>query len=221
MKCVNCNGEVDSQAIKCPYCGSRNEAGIQFNKQVYEKIHRNKLLAPFLLKQQTPELIQKVLGRVILAMAGAGLALFVICIVLILWMDRETREEPKAGSYAEAYEEANTYNNSDYFSFIRETNVFIDAWEAGNKIDVYDVENMIYYSYRMIHEEDKLEPEYKKKAMLEIDMIYRDMLGLTEEEMALFDTREPRYQYSDYMTNEVKAQLTEIVCEKLGGLLEE
>lgn len=221
MKCVNCNGEVDSQAIRCPYCGSRNEAGIQFNKQVYEKIHRNKLLAPVLLKQQTPELIQRLLTRIVVALLGISLVLFGICVILILWMDSRAEAEPESGSYAEAYENANNYNNYSYFSFIHETNNFIDAWETGNQIDEYDVAAMIDYSYRIIHDGEKLEPEYQKKAMLEIEMIYLDILSFTQDEMALFEVVDERYDYYDELPDEIREQLVEIVCEKLGGLIKE
>ncbi len=221
MKCVNCNGEVDSQAIKCPYCGSRNEAGIQFNKQVYEKIHRNRLLAPMLLKQQTPELIQKLLTRIILAMLGISLVLFGICIVMFLVMDGRKKAEPEPGSYAEAYEEARHYKNDNYFALIDETNQFIDAWETGNQIDKYDVAAMIESSYRVIHDLEKLDVEYQERAMLEVEMIYQDILGLTREEMALFDVVDERYAYYDELPDETREQLVEIVCSKLGGLIKE
>ena len=43
MKCVHCGGEVDSQTVECPYCGSANEEGIRFQQIVSEKIENNKV----------------------------------------------------------------------------------------------------------------------------------------------------------------------------------
>ena len=87
MKCVNCGGELDSQAIKCPYCGSRNQAGLAFYKDVYEKVNRNKLLAPLLLRQKTPELVQRMLTRIIIAMGMLGAVLMGISIGLFWLID--------------------------------------------------------------------------------------------------------------------------------------
>lgn len=223
MKCVNCNGEVDSQAIKCPYCGSRNEEGIQFNKEVYQKVYRNKLLGPILLRQQTPELMQKVLTWIILAMLAVSAVFFGVGTFLgTRSYDYDSDERQAApGSHAEAYLNNRTgAEYSDYWIWSGYANLFIDAWETGTTIRDYDAQELILAAYDLIHNED-MDQEYRQAGLQEVNAVFVDMLRFSEEEMALFQERDDEYQYIYALPEETREKIFSIMTDKRPDLLEE
>lgn len=221
MKCVNCNGEIDSQAIKCPYCGSRNEAGIQFNKEVYEKVHRNKLLGPILLRQQTPELMQKVLTWIILALLAVSAVFFGIGTFLGASSYDSTTESAavQEGSFAEIYQQSQGgYELSDYRNWVVFADTFIDTWETGGTIREYQAVELILAAYDLMHN-DEMPESYKQAGLEEVNAVFVDIMQFSEEEMALFQERDPEYQYIYALPEETRDEILGIMREKLGDMM--
>ena len=121
MKCQYCGGEVSSQSIKCPYCNQDNPEGIAFQKEVYKRIERNKLLKPFLLKQKTPELVQKMLTRVIIIAIVVNILLFVLLVVMVALSDTDIFPLTRKGEHAKEFAEE-FWGNGDYYENDHYTN---------------------------------------------------------------------------------------------------
>lgn len=223
MKCVNCGGEVDSQAISCPYCGTRNETGIAFYKEVCQKIQRNKLLAPLLLRQKTPELVQRMLTRIIAALGVLGIVLLGISFGLFMMIDDPiySDRKPESDSYAWEYVgQQEHYYNHDYQRWTKYANEFMDAWDSGKMISRYHLKSMLDYGFEVYYDEDMSE-ELQQQAKLEIDAMLRGILQLSDEEMALFHQADERYTYSKQPDPEAQEQLVELLIARLENRLEE
>lgn len=217
MKCANCGGEVDSQAVRCPYCGGRNEAGISFYKEVYQKVNRNKLLAPVLLRQKTPELIQQMLNRIILAMGILGIVFIAISVALYLMIDDPVyrNDEPAPNSYAAEYVKiSDSYNNGSYQDWIRYANEFLDRWNSGSKIESYRIEMMLEYGFRVCYS-DRVDDQLRQQAQLEVNALLEGVLGLGEEELALFHKADEQSVYSVRPDPAAREQLVSLIEAKL------
>lgn len=62
MKCPNCGGEVSVNDIKCPYCGTPNPEGIQFQAEVHERRSFNEYLRNKIKEQMRLPLMQRILN---------------------------------------------------------------------------------------------------------------------------------------------------------------
>lgn len=217
MKCANCGGEVDSQAVRCPYCGGRNDAGISFYKEVYQKVNRNKLLAPVLLRQKTPELIQHMLNRIILAMGILGIVFIAISVALYLMIDDPVyrNDEPAPNSYAAEYVKiSDSYNNGSYQDWIRYANEFLDRWNSGSKIESYRIEMMLEYGFRVCYS-DRVDDQLRQQAQSEVNAMLEGVLGLGEEELALFHKADEQSVYSVRPDPAAREQLISLIEAKL------
>ncbi len=223
MKCVNCGGEVESQAIRCPYCSSRNEAGISFHKEVYAKIQRNRLLAPLLLRQQTPELVQRLLTRIILAMGILGIIFIGISLGMILLMEElaDSGRMPVRGSYAAEYAEImDVYDNAPYGRWKMYLNEFMDAWDSGKAIQTYHIEQVIYYGFNVYYDTD-MDAQLQEQAKREVDALLEGILQLNEEELVLFHKADEQYTYLRVPDSQAQQQLISLIEAKLATRLEE
>lgn len=227
MKCVNCGGEVDSQSVECPYCGSKNEEGIRFQKLVSEKIEKNKLLEKMLYKQQTPELMNAALSKVILVQ-------FVLCVLFIAiatYMVTETDEicesigarpaECTQNVLAQRYrtEFLNEYEGMNpYAKWSMHAEDFMECWLNGKQTTDFArttaVENIITDAKDLMHNKELTEEE-RAVALAEVEVIFVDIIGLTEEEMALFEQDDPQLELIHRLPDETKEQLEQIVLDRM------
>lgn len=217
MKCMNCGGEVDSQAVRCPYCGGRNAAGISFYKEVYQKVNRNKLLAPVLLRQKTPELIQRMLTRIILAMGILGLIFIGIGFLLYLMIDDPVYRdiEPDPNSYAaECVKIYDNFNNNDFRNWTRHSNEFLDKWNCGGIIGSYEIELMLKYGFQVYYA-DGMDPQLQQQARMEVDALLEGILQLSEEELALFHKADEQSEYYVRPDPQAREQLQSLIEVKL------
>lgn len=223
MKCTNCGGEIDSQALVCQYCGGRNEAGIAFYKEVYQRIQRNKLLAPLLLRQKTPELVQRMLTRIIAALAILGMVLVGISLGMVLMRKDPVYSDiqPKVGSYAAEYaREQGDYSNSEYQSWIQYSNQFLDSLDEGRIPGRMCIEGMLNYGFRTYYSE-RMDAQQQEQARLQVDAMLKGVLELDQEELALFHKADERYSYYLAPDPDALEQLMTLVEEKLAARLEE
>lgn len=217
MKCVNCGGELDSQAIKCPYCGGKNQAGLAFYKEVYEKVNRNKLLAPLLLRQKTPELVQRMLTRIIIAMGMLGAVLMGISIGLFWLIDDPAYrdDQPASGSYAAQYTEIfGNHSDLKYLYWTQCRNEFLDRWNSGREIDNYRIERMLKEAFRVYYAEG-MDPRIRQQACLEVDALLEGVLKLGEEERELFHKKEEQGGYYVGPDPHAQKQLVSLIEARL------
>lgn len=217
MKCINCGGELDSQAIKCPYCGGRNQAGLAFYKEVYEKVNRNKLLAPILLRQKTPELVQRMLTRMIIAMGMLGTAFMGISIGLFLLIDDPVYrdDQPVPGSYAAQYAEIyDNYGNLKYLYWTQCRNEFLDRWNSGREIENYRIERMLEKAFRAYYAEG-MDPRMRQQARMEVDALLEGVLELGETGRELFHKADGQDGYYVGPDPDAQKQLVSLIEARL------
>lgn len=210
MKCPYCGGEISSQGLKCEFCGRENEEAVRFRNQLQEKSERNRLLRVLLLRQKKPELVQKMLTRVIVVMTFANLLLMACSLGIYLVADREAGREPGKGSSAETFYREYTGNSSDYFSvtFFREQNEYIDRLEAGEVPDETAVSLLVSGAYSVVSTVEDTEP-----VLEEMCAFFMGYIGLSEEEMAFLKPDEDgEYPYS--LNRETEEKTVALILEK-------
>lgn len=219
MKCENCGGEVDSQAIRCPYCGGRNEAGINFYKEVYQKVNRNKLLAPLLLRQKTPELIQHMLTRIIVAMGIMGVVFIGISVVMILMTDDPifSDAQPDPDSYAAEY--TGIWDDYDYRNWAEYSSELLEAWNGGSPKRSLSIGQMLGSGFDLYYGRNK-DPQLQEQARLEVDALLEGVLQLSREELALFHRAGEQGGSYVYLDTETREKLEEVIEAKLAARLE-
>lgn len=223
MKCTNCGGEIDSQAIVCVYCGSRNEEGIAFYKEVYHRIQRNRLLAPVLLRQKTPQMVQRMLTRIIVGMAALGMVLLCISLGMYLLVPDPvySDKQPESGSYAAEYADMeNDRNNSNYRSWIQYSNMVMDSLDEGRTPDTNVVQRMLEYGFQTYYARE-MDTQLQAQARLQVDAMLKGVLELGEEEIAMFHKAEEQETYYIWPDTESLRQLATVIEGKLESRLAE
>lgn len=215
MKCPYCGGEVSSQSISCPFCGRENPEGIAFQEEVKAKIERNKLLKPFLIKQKTPELVQKMLTRIWVVLIVLNVVLFVGSFLIYMWGEMGDTRTPEPGSFAEHYlSEYDVTGNWEYDNFCEMMQKIMDAKESGENPSDYEVEYLVDYAYDAIAENAKKPAENSEEIVLTVHAFFRGYLGFEEADMAfLLPEEDGEYSYSP--DEGLKDAAIQLVWEKL------
>ena len=215
MKCTYCGGEVSSQSIRCPFCGRENPEGIAFQEEIRKKIERNKLLKPFLLKQKTPELVQKMLSRIWIILIAFNVVLFTAFFILFLWGDNPGHRSPQAGSFAENYVTRYVITgNWEYEAFYGYMMEIMNAQVTGEEIPDYKVEYLVDYAYDVIAEEADGKNEKAEECIRTVYAFFEGYLGFEEKDMAfLLPGEDGAYDYKP--DDELKDAAVQLVWEKL------
>ena len=215
MKCKCCGGEVAAEALSCPYCGAENPEGIRFQQEIQAKIKRNKLLAPILLRQKTPELVERILNRVMIG----GVAWFVISLLICFGMfcveygiDFFRGEKVPHTEYAVILEDAHTANHrSGYDYWLEERNDMLDKLETGALISDYETENLIGVAQRFwdsYNEKDAVAQNGRE----EVEAFFCGILGFGEAELIAM-MKSDWYRLSDEQQQEIAAPVKQRLVE--------
>lgn len=220
MKCTNCGGQVDSRAITCPYCGSRNEEGIAFYKEVYQKVSQNKLLAPLLLRQKTPELIQRMLTRIIVAMGIMGLVFMGISVAMVLMTHDPiySDAEPDPDSYAAEY--VMTRKDYYYWEWAESVSLFMEAWDSGGGKSSFSTWQLLNSGFHIYYDQD-MDQQLQEQARLEVDALLEGVLQLSREELALFHNKGEQYGFVVYPDSDALEELGAVIEAKLAARSED
>ncbi len=216
MKCPNCGGYIPLESLTCAYCGTVNQEGIAFREEIQRKIERNKLLKPFLIKQKTPELVQKMLTRILLILLGVNVLIFVVAFGFFMWGERDGGYRvPQKGSKAQEYYDTFIETEQYYFSsFLREAGDMIEIIEKGEMPEDTDVEYVIRYGYEALEASQEESEAVTEEIRLTLDAFFMGYLGLSEAEMQAFEPEEDGSY--DYIINaELLKQTKTVVMDKL------
>ncbi len=215
MKCPYCGGEVSSQSVKCPFCGRENQEGIAFQEEVQKKIERNKLLKPFLIKQKTPELVQKMLTRIWIILIALHVILFVGTFVIFMWGEQSQNRKPISGSFAEQYiSEYDVTGNFEYDYFCELMQKMMDAEANGETLSDFQVEYLVEYAYKTIAENTENPGENAEEIEATVYAFFRGYLGFEEADMDfLLPDENGEYEFS--IDENKKEAAIQLVWEKL------
>ena len=189
MKCPYCHGEVPAQSITCPFCGRENPEGIAFQQEVQKKIQRNKLLKPFLMKQQTPELISRMMSRIIFILIVVNVVAYGFVFLLAVFTTRKEVREPEKDSFAQRY--ISEWKDLDYHYFntyYRELKDQVEMLDRGEMPDEIEIRNLVNGAHRAL-EESEGEEIHETIYLYEV-AFFRGFLGLTEEESLFLEPDE-------------------------------
>lgn len=201
MKCKNCGGEMDSQAIRCPYCNSENKEGILFQQQVQKKLERYKLLKPFILKKKTPEMVSKYMTRLLFILAGV--ILFLLLASFLIWMLGARMVKSVSPAY-DSY--AGWFDDFETGSFFTEMNVCVEKMQNHELPSEYEIEQLIQYGFKTLKQAEGYEDERAKEQTKLITVFLTEYLGLEEEEMEyLYDQPHDQCRLNeDWLTETAK-----------------
>ncbi len=188
MKCPYCGGEMYAQSVKCPYCGRENTEGTAFWQETSRRIERNKLLKPLLIKQKTPELVQRMLTRIIIVAVIGNLLLFVLCIGVLMWKDREISAKASPGIHAGAYLDEFYDKGTGYWyaAFFEQADSIIDILEDDKKPSESEVKSLLRNAWRLCGEmAAKYEPEERKEIESYLKAFFTEYLGIPKEDLPL------------------------------------
>lgn len=184
MKCPYCGGEVPSQALSCPYCGRENEEGIKFAAKVEERIRKNKLLKPFLRKQKTPELVQKMMTRIILVVMGVNFFLLAFSFGIFLFSESIGNRTIRKGSYAETYSSTFRAENYYYLRFMEGVDDFLEKELQEDKgPTAEDVLYLMEKGYTALERSTDEEEAVQEEIRSFVYAFLEGYLGMTEEEL--------------------------------------
>ncbi|MDD6490818.1 MAG: hypothetical protein PUG54_01120 [Firmicutes bacterium] len=215
MKCPYCGGEVPSQSVKCPYCDAVNPEGVAFQEEIQERIERNRLLRPFLIKQKTPELKQRMLTRMIVILMGINVALIAFSLGIFLWENREERRAAAKDSQAKYYETFFGENRNYYYDeFLRRMNEFVDMAEEGQIPEREDILSLLDRAYDSLYYMQDEEKEFQQEILFNIKAFFMGYVGLTSDEMECFEPDENGV-YDRYMENAVAEQVATVIEERM------
>ena len=204
-------------SLTCAYCGTENQEEIIFRQEIQKKIERNKLLKPFLIKQKTPELVQKMLTRILLIIFGCNVLLAVISFTFFLFGERDRDyKKIEEGSIAQAYYD--TFIEMDrfyYAGFLKEANDIMEMIDNKEIPGVTDVESLLGYAYTALEDSQEEDTEAQKEEIrLTVDAFFMGYLGLSKEEMRIFEPSEDgSYDYT--VDSELLNQTTKLIVDKL------
>jgi len=206
MKCLNCGGQVSYQELACPYCGTENPEAIAFQKEILEKIERNRLLGPFLRKQKTPELMLLKLLILCGVLFVVNIGIMVACVGVHQWSEKAKDKGPKPGTLAAEYQEKFGDDKPFEDYYYKDVEDTIEFMEEGNKnyyLSEVTVENMLSTGETALEEyyEEEYDEEYNRIRICTDEVrvtslrnfqraFYMGYLGLAEEELGFMEKEE-------------------------------
>lgn len=146
-----------------------------------------------------------------------GIVFIAISVALYLMIDDPVyrNDEPAPNSYAAEYVKiSDSYNNGSYQDWIRYANEFLDRWNSGSKIESYRIEMMLEYGFRVCYS-DRVDDQLRQQAQLEVNALLEGVLGLGEEELALFHKADEQSVYSVRPDPAAREQLVSLIEAKL------
>ncbi len=195
MKCRNCGADVDAEALKCPYCETKNPGGIRFWQRVRIKHDQNLRLKKKVLDESREGILNRILNR----------TMFTLLIVLILtfgisfWTfyffsegnhlfapsdcEEVMQELYEEGDYLRLHaymleydltgEKYSAYSRVswiafDYTQFLNARNEILHELETGEMPEEYEYSALIERAYRVLY------PTYPKYESQETDRKYTE-----------------------------------------------
>ncbi|MDO5574688.1 MAG: zinc ribbon domain-containing protein [bacterium] len=194
MKCRNCGGEVEAEALKCPYCGTKNPGGIRFLQIIRAKREQNKELEKEVLEASREGIINRVLNRTILVLAVVVVLVTGISFWIFFFSDgnhlmappdseKVMQELYDQGEYFRLYTYMTDYDLTgqkyqeysriallacNYQSFINARNQLLNQIQSGEMPESYHIEPVYERAYRCLY------PTFTGESLSEAEQNYME-----------------------------------------------
>ena len=190
MNCPYCGALLTYQDVVCPYCGRKHKEGVAFQKEVYDRIERNRLLRPFLINKKKPEVLKRVMLRMVFILVFFNMMLITFALTVAWWSEEGYTKKPKEDMFSGLYVEAFPYMEDYSFkNFMEHATSCMRYMEKGEyeKIDEGNLSLLVDYGYQALA--DNTGEEHAK--MYEIQKAYYlGYWGLSEEDVDVLEPDE-------------------------------
>ena len=220
MNCPYCGGLLTYQDVVCPYCGKENKEGAAFQKEVYDRIERNRLLRPFLINKKKPEVLKRVMLRMVFILVFVNMMFLTFVLGVTWWAEEGDKNSPKgrmiSGLYAEEFPYMEDYSFKNFMEQATSCMRYMEK-EEYEKMDEGTIDLMVDFGYRALAENTGEERE----EMYEIQKAYYvGYWGLSEEELAFLESDNGSEYESLFPDLEKKSMAIDAILAKIQEVAE-
>ena len=220
MKCPYCGGLLTYQDVVCPYCGREHKEGVAFQKEVYDRIERNRLLRPFLINKKKPEVLKLVMLRMVFILVFVNMMFLTFALGVTWWAEASDKNSPKgrmiSGLYAEEFPYMEDYSFMNFMEQATSCMRYMEK-EEYEKMDEGTIDLMVDFGYRALAENTGEERE----EMYEIQKAYYvGYWGLSEEELAFLEPDNGSEYESLFPDLEKKSMAIDAILAKIQEVAE-
>lgn len=220
MNCPYCGALLTYQDVVCPYCGRKHKEGVAFQKEVYDRIERNRLLRPFLINKKKPEVLKRVMLRMVFILVFFNMMLITFALGVSWWASEGDKNSPKgrmfSGLYAEEFPYMEDYSFKNFMEQATSCMRYMEKEEFG-KMDEGTIDLLVSFGYQALAENIGKERE----EMYEIQKAYYvGYWGLSEEELAFLEPDNGSEYTSVFPNIEKKAVAIDAILAKIQEVAE-
>ena len=220
MNCPYCGSLLTYQDVVCPYCGRANKEGVAFQKEVYDRIERNRLLRPFLINKKKPEVLKLVMLRMVFILVFVNMMFLTFALGVTWWAEEGDKNSPKgrmiSGVYAEEFPYMEDYSFKNFMEQATSCMRYMEK-EEYEKMDEGTIDLMVDFGYRALAENTGEERE----EMYEIQKAYYvGYWGLSEEELAFLEPDNGSEYESLFPDLEKKSMAIDAILAKIQEVAE-
>lgn len=220
MNCPYCGALLTYQDVVCPYCGRKHKEGVAFQKEVYDRIERNRLLRPFLINKKKPEVLKRVMLRMVFILVFFNMMLITFALGVSWWASEGDKNSPKgrmfSGLYAEEFPYMEDYSFKNFMEQATSCMRYMEKEEFG-KMDEGTIDLLVSFGYQALAENTGKERE----EMYEIQKAYYvGYWGLSEEELAFLEPDNGSEYTSMFADLEKKAVAIDAILAKIQEVAE-
>jgi hypothetical protein len=220
MNCPYCGALLTYQDVVCPYCGRKHKEGVAFQKEVYDRIERNRLLRPFLINKKKPEVLKRVMLRMVFILVFFNMMLITFALGVSWWASEGDKNSPKgrmfSGQYAEEFPYMEDYSFKNFMEQATSCMRYMEKEEFG-KMDEGTIDLLVSFGYQALAENTGKERE----EMYEIQKAYYvGYWGLSEEELAFLEPDNGSEYTSMFPNIEKKAVAIDAILAKIQEVAE-
>ena len=220
MNCPYCGALLTYQDVVCPYCGRKHKEGVAFQKEVYDRIERNRLLRPFLINKKKPEVLKRVMLRMVFILVFFNMMLITFALGVSWWASEGDKNSPKgrmfSGQYAEEFPYMEDYSFKNFMEQATSCMRYMEKEEFG-KMDEGTIDLLVSFGYQALAENTGKERE----EMYEIQKAYYvGYWGLSEEELAFLEPDNGSEYTSIFPDLEKKAVAIDAILAKIQEVAE-
>lgn len=220
MNCPYCGALLTYQDVVCPYCGRKHKEGVAFQKEVYDRIERNRLLRPFLINKKKPEVLKRVMLRMVFILVFFNMMLITFALGVSWWASEGDKNSPKgrmfSGLYAEEFPYMEDYSFKNFMEQATSCMRYMEKEEFG-KMDEGTIDLLVSFGYQALAENTGKERE----EMYEIQKAYYvGYWGLSEKELAFLEPDNGSEYTSMFPDLEKKAVAIDAILAKIQEVAE-
>lgn len=220
MNCPYCGALLTYQDVVCPYCGRKHKEGVAFQKEVYDRIERNRLLRPFLINKKKPEVLKRVMLRMVFILVFFNMMLITFALGVSWWASEGDKNSPKgrmfSGLYAEEFPYMEDYSFKNFMEQATSCMRYMEKEEFG-KMDEGTIDLLVSFGYQALAENTGKERE----EMYEIQKAYYvGYWGLSEKELAFLEPDNGSEYTSMFPNIEKKAVAIDAILAKIQEVAE-